>query len=146
MYAIRSYYDPGASPKEIESRVMQPLEKVVANIPGVEYVYSTSMPGQAMLIVQFYVGEDVERRITSYNVCYTKLLRLASRMNIVREIGQYKKENNVTALQISRWTELMNKRVATGEKLSLDPVFVKILFQLIHEDSVRMQTEIMDAE
>ena len=59
---------PGASPKEIESRVMQPLEKVVANIPGVEYVYSTSMPGQAMLIVQFYVGEDMERSLVKmYN-------------------------------------------------------------------------------
>lgn len=59
---------PGASPLEIESRVMQPLEKVVANIPGVEYVYSTSMPGQAMLIVQFFVGEDVERSLVKmYN-------------------------------------------------------------------------------
>ncbi len=88
--------------------------------------------------------EVLRNRIDSLD---TELLEiLASRMNIVREIGQYKKENNVTALQISRWTELMNKRVATGEKLSLDPVFVKILFQLIHEDSVRMQTEIMDAE
>jgi len=59
---------PGASPSEIESRVMQPLEKVVANIPGVEYVYSTSMPGQAMLIVQFYVGEDIERSLVKmYN-------------------------------------------------------------------------------
>ena len=47
---------PGASPKEIESRVTQPLEKVVANLPGVEYVYSTSMPGQAMPIVHFFVG------------------------------------------------------------------------------------------
>jgi len=71
---------------------------------------------------------------------------LASRMEIVREIGQYKKENNVTALQISRWSELMNKRLATGEKLNLNRTFVQILFQLIHEDSVRMQTEIMDAE
>lgn len=58
----------GASPSEIESRVMQPLEKVVANIPGVEYVYSTSMPGEAMLIVQFYVGEDIERSLVKmYN-------------------------------------------------------------------------------
>ena len=59
---------PGASPTEVESHVMQPLEKVVANIPGVEYVYSTSMPGQAMLIVQFYVGEDIERSLVKmYN-------------------------------------------------------------------------------
>jgi chorismate mutase len=69
---------------------------------------------------------------------------LSSRMEISREIGRYKKENNVTALQISRWTELMNNRIKLGEKMNLNKTFVQILFQLIHEDSVRMQTEIMD--
>ncbi|MGQ7870135.1 chorismate mutase [Sunxiuqinia sp. sy24] len=69
---------------------------------------------------------------------------LSSRMEIAREIGRYKKENNVTALQINRWTELMNNRINLGEKLNLNRTFVQILFQLIHEDSVRMQTEIMD--
>lgn len=77
----------------------------------------------------------------------TELLEiLSSRVEVSRQIGQYKKDNNVTALQMSRWTELMNKRIATGEKLNLNRTFVQILFQLIHEDSVRMQTEIMDAE
>src|SRR5690606_1006840 len=59
---------PGASPKEIESKVTAPLEKIISNIKGVEYVYSTTMKGQAMLIVQFYVGEDVERSLVKlYN-------------------------------------------------------------------------------
>ncbi len=71
---------------------------------------------------------------------------LSARMEIVRQIGQYKKENNVMALQINRWTELMAKRVSLGEKLNIDKTFTKILFQLIHEDSVRMQTEILDQE
>ena len=52
---------PGASPTEVESRVTKPLEKLISNIKGVEYVYSTSMEEQAMVIVQFYVGEDIER-------------------------------------------------------------------------------------
>ncbi|WKD85534.1 Swarming motility protein SwrC [Polaribacter huanghezhanensis] len=52
---------PGASPKEVESRVVKPLEKLISNIKGVEYVYSTSMDEKAMVIVQFYVGEDIER-------------------------------------------------------------------------------------
>ena len=69
---------------------------------------------------------------------------LASRVGIVKQIGQYKKENNVTALQINRWTQLMQNRVDIGTRLDLNDTFVKILFQLIHEDSVRMQTEIMD--
>jgi len=71
---------------------------------------------------------------------------LSSRVEIVKQIGQYKKDNNVTALQINRWTQLMENRVSLGKNLNLNETFVKILFQLIHEDSVRMQTEIMDAD
>lgn len=52
---------PGASPAEVESKVIKPLEKLVSNIPGVEYVYATAMKEQGMVIVQFYVGEDIER-------------------------------------------------------------------------------------
>jgi chorismate mutase len=71
---------------------------------------------------------------------------LSSRVEIVKQIGQYKKVNNVTALQINRWSQLMEDRVNIGKKLDLNETFIKILFQLIHEDSVRMQTEIMDSE
>ena len=52
---------PGASPTEVENRVIKPLEKLISNIKGVEYVYSTSMKEKGMVIVQFYVGEDIER-------------------------------------------------------------------------------------
>ena len=71
---------------------------------------------------------------------------LSSRMEIARQIGQYKKDNNVTALQIGRFAELMEKRMKLGESLNLNPHLVQQLFQHIHEDSVRMQTEIMDKE
>ncbi len=69
---------------------------------------------------------------------------LSSRMDIVREIGRFKKESNVTALQINRWSQIMEDRISLGGKLNLSKDFVQMLFQLIHEDSVRMQTEIMD--
>jgi chorismate mutase len=69
---------------------------------------------------------------------------LSSRMEIVKQIALYKKENKVTALQINRWTRIMEDRLNLAGKLSLDESFVKTIFQLIHEDSVRMQTEIMD--
>ncbi|GAA4280972.1 efflux RND transporter permease subunit [Gaetbulibacter aestuarii] len=52
---------PGANPTEVESRVVKPLEQLISNITGVEYVYSTSSDQQGMVIVQFYVGEDIER-------------------------------------------------------------------------------------
>jgi len=69
---------------------------------------------------------------------------LSSRTQIVREIGKYKKENNVTALQINRWAQLINNRVKLGRDMNLNETFTKNLFQYIHEDSVRIQTEIMD--
>ena len=69
---------------------------------------------------------------------------LAQRMNIIRQIGIYKKENKVTALQINRFAQILEDRSRLAEKLSLDDAFVKAMFQLIHEDSVRQQSEIMD--
>jgi len=69
---------------------------------------------------------------------------LSSRMEIARQIGLYKKENNVTALQVGRYSELIDKRVKLGESLNLSASLVQQLFHSIHEDSVRLQTEIMD--
>jgi len=58
---------PGASAKEIEQRVTKPMEKLLWEIPGVEYIYSTSSPGQSMAIVRFLVGENEERAIVQLN-------------------------------------------------------------------------------
>ncbi len=54
---------PGASAKEVEDRVTSPMEKLLWEIPGVEYVYSTSSPGMSMVVVRFYVGQDEEKSI-----------------------------------------------------------------------------------
>jgi multidrug efflux pump subunit AcrB len=54
---------PGASAKEVAERVTRPMEQLLWEIPGVEYIYSTSSPGISMTIVRFYVGEDEEKSI-----------------------------------------------------------------------------------
>ncbi len=54
---------PGASAKEVEQRITNPVEKLLWEIPGVEYVYSTSSPGMSMAVVRFLVGEDEEKAI-----------------------------------------------------------------------------------
>ncbi len=58
---------PGASAKEVESRVAAPIERLLWEIPGVEYVYTTSQPGKALAVVRFRVGEDVERSLVKLN-------------------------------------------------------------------------------
>ena len=58
---------PGASAKEVEERVTKPMEKLLWEVPGVEYVYSTSSPGSSMAVVRFYVGQDEEKSIVRLN-------------------------------------------------------------------------------
>ncbi len=52
---------PGATPAEVESRVSKPLEKTLTEIPGVDYVYSTSMRDVSLVTVRYKVGEDAEK-------------------------------------------------------------------------------------
>jgi multidrug efflux pump subunit AcrB len=58
---------PGAGAKEVEERVTRPLEKLLWEISGVEYVYSTSSEGQSLVIVRFKVGEDMETSLVKLN-------------------------------------------------------------------------------
>ncbi|MHB1002007.1 MAG: efflux RND transporter permease subunit [Armatimonadota bacterium] len=59
---------PGASSREVEQRVTSPMEKLLWEIPGVEYVYSTSSPGMSTVIVRFLVGQDMEKSLVQlYN-------------------------------------------------------------------------------
>src|SRR6476469_187036 len=58
---------PGCSAKETEERATRPMEKLLWEIPGVEYIYSTSRPGESLAIVRFKVGEDVEKSLVKLN-------------------------------------------------------------------------------
>jgi multidrug efflux pump subunit AcrB len=58
---------PGASPAEVEQRVTRPMEKLLWEVPGVEYLYSTSSPGLSMVIVRFRVGEVEEAALVRLN-------------------------------------------------------------------------------
>ena len=69
---------------------------------------------------------------------------LAKRLRICREIGQYKKEHNMTVLQSSRYNEILEKRGAQGSLCGLSPQCVARIFEEIHEESVRQQLEIVN--
>lgn len=69
---------------------------------------------------------------------------LAKRMRVCREIGQYKKEHNMTVLQTERYNEILDKRGAQGALCGMDAAFVKSVFEEVHEESVRQQMEIIN--
>lgn len=68
---------------------------------------------------------------------------LSKRLKIVDEIGQYKKENNITILQIRRWSDIIYDRLNLGSKFGLDREFLLNMLQLVHEESIRRQEIIM---
>ncbi|CAM4146174.1 efflux RND transporter permease subunit [Flavobacterium antarcticum] len=95
---------PGASPSEVESRIIKPLESMISNIKGVEHIYSEAHNGQAMIIVQFYVGEDIER---SYVKLYDEIFK---NMNLMPQ-GAYqpliktRSIDDVPMLALTLWSE-----------------------------------------
>ncbi|MDR2233119.1 MAG: efflux RND transporter permease subunit [Tannerella sp.] len=97
---------PGATPKEVESNVVQPIEKLVSNIKGVENVYATAMNGMAMLTVQFYVGEDVERSLVKL---YNEMMKNMDRMpqGATMPLVKSRAIDDVPALAFTLWSEQM---------------------------------------
>lgn len=67
---------------------------------------------------------------------------LAKRLDIIDEIGEYKKEHDITILQMKRWAGILEDRLAIGTHLGLEENFLKQLLLLIHEESIQRQTEI----
>lgn len=72
--------------------------------------------------------------------------KLAKRMGISEKIGQYKKDNNVTILQVNRWEEIIATRLAMSLAMGLTEEFTKDMLKLIHNESIQIQTKVMNKE
>ncbi len=70
---------------------------------------------------------------------------LGKRMAIVKEIGSYKKEHRITILQLKRWSFIIEDRIKTGVYQGLDKQFLQHMLELIHTESMRLQTEILNS-
>jgi len=72
------------------------------------------------------------------------LQKLGERMKIVEKIGEYKRDNQVTVLQVNRWDEILKKGTAFAKALKLDEHFTEKFLELVHGESIRLQTEILN--
>ena len=98
---------PGASPAEVEQRVTLPIESLVHQISGVEYVYSTSSPGQSLVIVRFLVGTPQEEALIRV---YSKLYSNFDRMppGVSQPIIKARSIDDVPILSLTLWGEHYN--------------------------------------
>lgn len=67
---------------------------------------------------------------------------LARRLDIIDLIGQYKKENNITILQLKRWSNILQERLENGKNLGMDTEFLTKVLELVHKESIARQTRI----
>jgi multidrug efflux pump subunit AcrB len=95
---------PGASPAEVEQRVTLPIEKLVHQISGVEYVYSTSSPGQSLVIVRFLVGTPQEDALIKvYSKLYSNFDLIPP--GISQPIIKARSIDDVPILSLTLWGE-----------------------------------------
>ncbi len=88
--------------------------------------------------------EELRHDIDKYDDRLVKLLE--DRMAVSRKIGAYKKKNNITILQTSRWDEILRKRIEEAGKLGLSEEFIVKVFRAIHQESINHQTKVMNAK
>lgn len=69
---------------------------------------------------------------------------LSKRMRVSREIGQYKKEHRMPVLQTNRYDTVLNSRAKSAEELGMSGEFARVVYQAIHEESVRQQIEVLN--
>ena len=86
--------------------------------------------------------EELRNKIDS--VDHDLIETLSIRMKLIEEIGEYKKENNVTIFQLERWNEIIKTRPEWAKDLDLDKEFVADIYKTIHAESLRKQTEILN--
>ncbi|UCD34828.1 MAG: efflux RND transporter permease subunit [Nitrospiraceae bacterium] len=117
---------PGASAKEVDERVVRPMEQLLWEITGVEYVYSMARPGMAMSIVRFYVGEDMEDSLVKL---YNKLMSNYDRIppGVSEPLVKPKSIDDVPVLTLTFWSgvygggELRRVALEAAHELKSDP-------------------------
>jgi len=93
---------PGASSQEVAQRVSLPMEKLLREVPGVEYIYSISHPGLSTLIVRFYVGTKEEDAIVQiYNKLYSNFDRIPP--GVAQPLIKIRSIDNVPIMALTLW-------------------------------------------
>lgn len=116
---------PGASAEEVAQRVSAPTEKLLRDVPGVEYVYSISHPGISMLTVRFYVGTKEENAIVeTYNKLYSNFDRIPP--GVGQPIIKVRSIDDVPILALTLWGKNYDsyqlRRIAGELENSLKPL------------------------
>lgn len=132
---IESHLNPDAAWSDAKQQV---TPSVLANILDGLVVRSVSSDDKSFKDTLSVLRDQID------HIDDEIMQKMASRMKISGQIGQYKKDNNVTILQVSRWEEIIHTRVALGKAMGLKEDFTRDLLRLVHQESIQVQTQVMN--
>lgn len=132
---IESHPDPDKAWSDASQQVTPSALKVILSELALK---------QSTTADQHFTSELVKLRAQIDRIDEELIHTLKLRKNVVEKIAKAKIEQNITALQTSRFEELMNERMKSAEKAGLDPQFIKEIFNAIHEDSIKIQTDLFN--
>lgn len=131
---IETHINPGVALSDAKQQITPAqLEKLLENL-----VFRKQSPTSPSFIDFLEASRE---KIDSLDQQLLELL--AQRMEIVKQIGEFKKKNNVAVMQLRRWEAMIRSRVEFGESLGLDDEYVKSLLRLVHKESIRKQADIL---
>ena len=132
---IEAHRDPSVALSDAKQQFTpQQLEEVLDSL----IVRKGSTEDESAL----YVLEMLRKEIDQFDEDIVNLL--AKRMKISESIGEFKKENNVTILQPSRWDEIISNRTEKGTKLGLSEGFMSSFLKAVHQESINHQNKVMN--
>ena len=106
---------PGATPADVEQRVTRPMEQLLWEVPGVEYVYSTSSPGQSMVVVRFKVDEPQEAALVRLNQ------KLAANADRIHQASSGPSSSRARSTMCRSWPSRCGRRVTRTTSCDRSP-------------------------
>src|SRR5699024_5553357 len=90
-------------------------------------------------------SDQLEKLRTKIDIIDDKIIELlAKRMLVAEDIGEWKKENNVSILQVERWNQVLSRMLSMGIETGLSETFIQRLYKAIHQESINHQNKIIN--
>jgi chorismate mutase len=133
---IESHIDPDKAWSDAKQQVTP--ERLAELLDGIKWRHETT--DQKEFVVAL---EKLREQINHIDDELMQLL--GQRMKVAEKIGEYKKNNDITILQTSRWNEILERATKKGEALGLSREFITKYFDAVHMESINHQTNIMNS-
>lgn len=134
---VETHFDPANALSDPGQQITPAELKIILNSVHVKNKYFTE---EVLRSRMDSIRDQIDR------LDHTLFQTLSARMDLAREIGELKREHDVSILQLERWKEIIENCMQKAEASGINREFMRNIFLQIHDEAIRLQTEILAAE